>query len=404
MNVAIIGGGAAGFFAALWTKKHHPEAQVTILEKTTKLLSKVKVSGGGRCNVTNGNTSISKLSQAYPRGRRFMKKALQEFSTTETMQWFEDRNVPLTIQEDLHVFPVSQDSQSIIDCFLKEAQKLNIEIKTKAPVTQLIPQEDESIMLVSKDETAIDTYDKVIVATGGSPKLTGLDWLKNLDHQIELPVPSLFTFNMPQSNIRDLMGVVVNPATATIQGSKLKASGPLLITHWGMSGPAIIVLSAFGARHLSELNYQFNVQINWTNDQNFNSVFSYLEENQKINSKKLATNFKPYGLPTRLWLYLLDKCDISHTKVWQEFGKKQLNKLATVLTNDVYAVSGKTTFKEEFVTCGGISLQAIDGLTMQSKSVPNLYFAGEILDIDGVTGGYNFQAAWTTAYLASKLS
>ncbi len=404
MKVAIVGGGAAGFFAAIWTKEHHPEASVTILEKTSKVLSKVKVSGGGRCNVTNGNTSISRLSQAYPRGRKFMKKALQEYSTTHVMQWFEERGVSLTIQEDLHVFPVSQNSQSIIDCFLSECRRLKIEIKTKVPVTRLEPQSDGTINLVSRDESTIGTFDKVIIATGGSPKLTGLDWLKDLGHEIEDPVPSLFTFNMPHESVSDLMGVVVNPATATIQGSKLKASGPLLITHWGMSGPAIIVLSAFGARHLSDLGYQFKVQVNWTNDQNFNSVYAYLEENKEVNSKKLATNFKPFGLPNRLWLYILDKCEIPHTKLWQDFGKKQLNKLATVLTNDVYDVSGKTTFKEEFVTCGGVSLDSIDGLTLQSKSVPNLYFAGEILDIDGITGGYNFQAAWTTAYLASKLS
>ena len=403
MKVAIVGGGAAGFFAALWTKEYHPEAQVSILEKTTKVLSKVKVSGGGRCNVTNANTSISKLSQAYPRGRKFMKKALQQYSTADTMQWFEDRNVPLTTQDDLHVFPVSQDSQSVIDCFLSECRRLNIEIRTKLPVTSLQPQDDGSINLVSKDQYAIGKFDKVIIATGGSPKLSGLDWLVDLGHQIESPVPSLFTFNMPSESVRDLMGVVVNPATASIQGSKLKATGPLLITHWGMSGPAIIVLSAFGARHLSDLDYQFNVQVNWTNDQNFDAAYAYLDENKTLNSKKLATNFKPYGLPSRLWLYILDKCEIPRTKVWQEFGKKHLNKLATVLTNDVYKVSGKTTFKQEFVTCGGVSLSAIDGLTMQSKSVPNLYFAGEILDIDGITGGYNFQAAWTTAYLASKL-
>ena len=404
MKVAIIGGGAAGFFSAIAAKENHPKANVVILEKSSKLLSKVKISGGGRCNVTNGCTSISELCKAYPRGGKSLKKPFHIFNTKHTMEWFESRGVPLVIQEDGCVFPVSQDSQSIIDCFIEEAKRLNIKIETGVGVKNIESIEYKRLQLnFIKKEHKTRIFDKVIVATGGSPQRRGLEWLEALNHEIEDPVPSLFTFNMPKEPIIKLMGVVVENALVTIQSTKLKSTGPLLITHWGMSGPAILKLSAFGARILSEKNYSFNVQVNWVNETNNELVMDQLKAIIQTHSKKLLSNIRPYSLPERLWLFLLQKRGIAANKRWNELGKKTLHQLVTVLTNDIYAVKGKTTFKEEFVTCGGVSLQNIDLKTMQSKVCKNLYFAGEVMDIDAITGGYNFQAAWTTGFIAGRL-
>ena len=404
MNVAIIGGGAAGFFSALSVKEHHPDAEVVIFEKSKKVLSKVKISGGGRCNVTNGTHSISTLSKAYPRGGAFLKKLFPIWSTRETMEWFESRGVALVVQEDLHVFPRSQDSQSIIDCFLRECRKNKVEIKTSHGIKALHKVGDQFELTFIDSAIQSQTFDKVIVTTGGSPKRRGLEWLETLGHQIEDPVPSLFTFNMPKDPICELMGIVNEKTMVTIQGSKLKSEGPLLITHWGMSGPAIIVLSAFGARLLNDMNYEFTVQVNWVNEGNQESVRSAIQEIIAEHPRKLLTNVRPYYLKDRLWQHLLRKADFPGKKTWDELGKKGLNKVVTLLTNDTYAVKGKSTFKEEFVTCGGVSLKSIHPKTMESKEVEGLYFAGEVLDIDGITGGYNFQAAWTTAYIAGKLA
>jgi predicted Rossmann fold flavoprotein len=403
MNIAIIGGGAAGFFAAIAAATNYPKASVTIFEKSQKLLSKVKVSGGGRCNVTNGTISIAELSRAYPRGEKQLKKAFRIFNTQHTMEWFESRGVPLVIQDDNCVFPVSQDSQTIIDCFLKETKKRGIEIKTGKGVQAIHPVGDQLELTFIKDEMPPTVFDKVIVATGGSPKRSGLEWLEALGHKIENPVPSLFTFNMPNESVTQLMGIVVEHALVSIQGTKLKSEGPLLITHWGMSGPAILKLSAFGARILSEMNYECKVQVNWVNEPNNNLVMDHLRDLVEAHPRKILSNIRPYFLPTRLWHFLLEKCDLPGTKIWDELGKKGLNKLVNVLTHDIYEVKGKTTFKEEFVTCGGVSLESIDFTTLQSKACKNLYFTGEVMDIDGITGGYNFQSAWTTAFIAGKL-
>ena len=403
MRIAIIGGGAAGFFAAITAKENYPEAEVTILEKSKKLLSKVKISGGGRCNVTNACTDIKELSKAYPRGEKKLRRAFKTFYTRDTMEWFESRGVPLMVQEDNCVFPVSQDSQSIIDCFLNETKKLRIKIKTGQGVKS-IEQTGEALKLhFIKDQFPSEVFDKVIVATGGSPKRSGLEWLEALGHKIADPVPSLFTFNMPSESVTDLMGVVVENTIVVIQGTKLRGDGPLLITHWGMSGPAILKLSAFGARILSEMNYEAIAQVNWTNIQNDQIVRENLNGIVQSHPNKMLSNFRPYALPERLWLFLLEKANLPKHKRWNELGKKGLNKLTHMLTNDVYAVKGKTTFKEEFVTCGGVSLESIDFNTMQSKVCEHLYFAGEVMDIDGITGGYNFQSAWTTAFIAGKL-
>ena len=402
MRIGIIGGGAAGFFAAIHAKKNFPNSEVTILEKSQKLLSKVKVSGGGRCNVTNGCTSISELSKAYPRGEKKLKKAFREFNTKHTMQWFEDRGVPLTIQEDNCVFPVSQDSQTIIDCFMNETTQLGVNIEIGKGVDS-IEKKEELFQVRFKGNELVYEFEKLIIATGGSPKRTGLEWLEKLGHKIETPVPSLFTFNMPSEDVTKLMGIVVKETKASIQGSKLKSDGPLLITHWGMSGPSILKLSAFGARILANNNYEFKLQVNWVNTQNYDEVFNSLKALTEKQPNKLLQNYRAYSLPERLWFYLLEKNEISISKKWGDLGKKDLNKLTNSLTNDIYEVKGKTTFKEEFVTCGGVSLESIDFSTMQSRTVPNLYFAGEVMDIDGITGGYNFQGAWTTAFIAGQL-
>ncbi len=404
MKVAVIGGGAAGFFAAIAVKNNHPEAEVSIFEKSQKLLSKVKVSGGGRCNVTNATKSIKTLAAAYPRGGNALKKAFKIFSTEDTMEWFESRGVALVIQDDLHVFPVSQDSQSIIDCFMKEAKMLQIKIETGAGVKDLVSINDQWELHFIKEHLKTQIFNKVIIATGGSPKRSGLVWLEKLGHKIEEPVPSLFTFNMPSESIKELMGIVVENATTKIEGTGLKAQGPLLITHWGMSGPAIIVLSAFGARILEERSYSFNVHINWVSIKNEETVFNDLKAVSQSHPKKQLSNFRPYALPDRLWQYFLNKCDFPAHKLWGELGKKGLHKIVRTLTHDIYKVEGKTTFKEEFVTCGGVSLESINFQTMESTVTKNIYFAGEVMDIDGITGGFNFQSAWTTAFIAGKLA
>lgn len=402
MKVAVIGGGAAGFFAAIHAKENFPDAQVTIFEKSKKLLAKVKVSGGGRCNVTNGCTSITELSKAYPRGEKKMRKAFGVFNTKHTMEWFEKRGVELTIQADNCVFPVSQNSQTIIDCFLNETRRLGVGIKIESPVVGLKSIESGEIELAFRsDNTAV--FDKVIVATGGSPKRQGLEWLADLGHEIAEPVPSLFTFNMPQENVTELMGIVVEETITKIQGTKLRSDGPLLITHWGMSGPSILKLSAFGARILSDCSYKFKVQVNWVNIQNINIVEGELLGLVSEHGQKQIASIRPYYIPDRLWRFLIEKVKLDPTKKWNELGKKGINKIVNILTNDIYDVQGKTTFKEEFVTCGGVSLNSIDFKTMESRACKNLYFTGELMDVDGITGGYNFQAAWTTAFIAGKL-
>lgn len=402
MKVAIIGGGAAGYFAAIQAKSNYPNAAVILFEKNIKLLSKVKISGGGRCNVTNGASSPSILAKAYPRGGKQLKKAFNVFATTDTRNWFESRGVKLYTQEDGRVFPVSNDSSSIVNCLMKAAHKNGVDIHTKQHVAYLKPIET-GIELQLKNETEWLFFDKVIIATGGGIKLESFDWLKNLGHKIVPPVPSLFTFNMPNESIKTLMGTSVSDVQTSIVGSKLKAEGPLLITHWGMSGPAILKLSAFGARSLNELNYQFKVSVNWLKNTRQDLVFEDLNDRSRKHPKKQIGNIKINDIPKRLWHFLIQKNGIAIDRVLGELGSKSFHKLSHCLTNDQYEVNGKTTFKEEFVTAGGIDLSDINFKTMQSRKCKNVYFAGEVMNIDGITGGYNFQAAWTTAFIAGKL-
>jgi len=405
MKIAIIGGGAAGFFAAISAKEHHAAAQVILFEKSNKLLAKVRISGGGRCNVTTGCTSTKSLTEAYPRGGKALKKAFQVFHPKDTMAWFESRGVALKTEADGRVFPVSNNSQTIIDCLMKATQKLGIQIEMSKGIKAICPTTGDRLRLEFSDKNASPlTFDKVIVATGGSPKRSGLEWLEGLGHQVVDPLPSLFTFNMPAESVTELMGVVAEDALVSVQGTKFKSAGPVLVTHWGMSGPAVLKLSSLAARILHEKSYEFTAQINWINIPNQNAIIAELNDIIAEHSQKMLSSVKPFSLPQRLWLYLLKRSEMPINKRWGELGKKGQNKLTTTLSNDIYQVKGKTTFKEEFVTCGGVSLESIDMKTMQSRACPNLYFAGEVMNIDGITGGFNFQAAWTTGFIAGKLA
>ena len=407
MKIAVIGGGAAGFFSAISVKTHHPKARVIIFEKTKKLLSKVKISGGGRCNVTHHCFEVNELVKFYPRGGKSIRKAFNIFSTKDTIKWFEERGVALKTESDGRMFPVTNSSQTIIDCLMNEISKLGIIIKTETPIKK-ISQEGigYTLHINGKERFGIKSdqyFDKVIVATGGTPRKEGFEWLSELSNTIKEPVPSLFTFNMPNEKIVELMGVVVDPVTVKIMGTKFKSKGPLLVTHWGMSGPAILKLSAFGARILNEKQYQFKLLVSWIGDQNEKNVRLSLDKTVDDYPKKKVQNLNPFNLPGRLWIFLLKKLGIPEDMIWKNLGRKNMNRIVHTLLNDEYEVSGKTTFKEEFVTCGGISLQDIDIKTMQSKRYSSLYFAGEILDIDGITGGFNFQNAWTSGFIAGKL-
>ncbi len=401
MKIAVLGGGASGFFAAISCRIHFPNSQVTILEKSSKVLSKVKISGGGRCNVTNACFDNKKLSQHYPRGENQLRKAFEQFNAEDTMHWFESKGVKMKVYPDNCVFPLSNDSQAIIDCLLNEAKRLNINIALNQRIQRI--QKLENKFLLQTDEKQLE-FDRVIVTIGGQPKASGFNWMEELGHQIIEPVPSLFTFNMPNSPICELMGNVVENATVKVEGTKLIGQGPLLVTHWGMSGPAILKLSAWGARILNEKSYNFAILVNWLNEMKENELRSQIQLVMLEQGGKMVPNLNPFPITNRLWVFLLQKSDISLEMRWKDLGKKNINKLVNTLLNDRYEVSGKTTFKEEFVTAGGISLSEINFKTMESRIVKGLFFAGEVLDIDGITGGFNFQAAWTTGFIAGKSS
>ena len=379
MKTAIVGGGAAGFFLAINLKEMCPQMDVTILEGSKRVLAKVEISGGGRCNCTNSFEDINDLQSVYPRGHRLLKRLFKQFDYRDAYQWFEHRGIKLTTQEDHCVFPQSQDSHTIINLFLSEARRLGIAIKTGCKVSSL-------------DELA--DYDFVAVTMGGKPQTDGLRWL---NQPLESPVPSLFTFNINDTLLRQLMGTVVD-ATAMIPGTKMRASGPLLVTHWGMSGPCILRLSSYAARWLSEHDYKQPLAINWTNRKE-NEVQEQLAALRQQHAQKQLTTIRPFDLPQRLWTYLTEKALDGRAKApWGSLNQKEINRLTNTLINDTYQIAGRAPFKDEFVTCGGVSLAAVNPSTLESRTHPHLYFAGEVLDIDGVTGGFNFQAAWTTAY------
>lgn len=400
-KVGVIGGGAAGFFAAINCKINFPEHEVHLLEKSNKTLAKVKISGGGRCNVTHHCFEVGELIKFYPRGGKQLKKVFSNFQPLDTIEWFKKRGVELKKEADNRMFPITDKSYTIINCFHEEIEKLGIHLHLNFPVNQLKKNKD-TFEITSKDET--HKYDYLIIAAGGHPKLSGFDWLASTGHNVIPPVPSLFTFNMPNEHTADLMGIVAPMATVKVQGTKIQQKGPLLFTHWGMSGPAILKTSAWGARSLSEMNYNFTISVNWSEFENEELIRNELLNHKKLFHKKKILNANPFKeITARLWSHLLIKSGITETLIWAECPKKQLNKLVNNLFNDTYEVKGKTTFKEEFVTCGGIDLSEINMKTMESKKLSNLFFAGEVLNLDGVTGGFNFQAAWSTAFLSAKL-
>ena len=398
MTIAIIGGGAAGFFLAINLKRLAPNIDVTIFEKSAKVLTKVGISGGGRCNLTNSFAEIKTLNQAYPRGDKLLKHAFRLFGHRDAYKWFEDAGVPLITQDDQCVFPCSQDSNQIIVTFTKLARELGILVKTSQTLTSITSGEKYTLTFNTDTRR---TFDAVAITTGGSPKAEGLNYLEALGHKIILPVPSLFTFNIPSDSIRELMGVVAENAMVSLEGTKLKASGALLITHWGMSGPAILKLSSYGAKLISEKQYRFNILVSWINEVNCDKIIEYINSIARENPQKKVANIRPYDISSRLWLHILQKAEVPTERKWVDLGKKGINKIINHLSNDRYTVHGKGSFRDEFVTCGGVSLESIDFNTMESKSCPNVYFAGEILDIDAITGGFNLQAAWTTAYVAA---
>ncbi len=401
MEIAIIGGGAAGFFAAIACAENFPEHRVTIYEKSNKLLSKVRVSGGGRCNVTHSCFDIQQLVKNYPRGEKQLINAFARFSPADTVRWFEDRGVELKTEEDGRMFPVTDNSATIVNCLKDAAEANHIRIVTNAELVKLSKNNEEKFELIFRDGTIL-VADKILIAAGGHPKSESLSWLKETGHELISPVPSLFTFNMPKDPVVELMGVSVPNGVLQIENTKYHSLGPLLITHWGMSGPAVLKLSSRAARELAGKNYDFNLIVSWIPDYKFDPLQKYLAEQKTKLSSKHIYKHGPFDLPKRLWMFLLDKIAIAETIRWADLSKEQLRKLADALVHDVYHVKGKTTFKEEFVTCGGVSLNDVDLMTMESKKCKGIYFAGEVLDVDALTGGFNFQAAWTTGFIAGS--
>jgi predicted Rossmann fold flavoprotein len=395
----IIGGGAAGFFCAIRLAELHPDWDIQILEKSNKVLSKVKVSGGGRCNVTHACPDVENLLQKYPRGTRFLKKAFYQFATKNTIEWFANNGVTLHTEKDGRMFPTTNNSETIIQCFLKKLDQYKIKLQLQLEVIDIKKEKNFIISLSNGEQMHADT---ICMATGGMLKADKLQWLQHLGHEIIAPVPSLFTFNVAEKNITSLMGVAVDNASIQWKGNKHIEQGPLLITHWGISGPAAIKLSAWCAREMATENYEGAIQINWVPIYNAQSLkIEWLNFRLDLGKREIG-NKNPFGLPQRLWQYLLQEAKILANTKWADVKSAEQNVLIQLLTTYTLAIKGKTTFKEEFVTCGGVDIAGIDAATMQSKSCPGLHFAGEMMDVDGITGGFNFQHAWTSGWLAAS--
>lgn len=398
LKIGIIGGGAAGFFAAVEIASSKPDCSVTILEKSDKLLSKVKISGGGRCNVTNACFEINELVKNYPRGSKELKSVFYRFSPSDTLNWFESKGVRLKAEKDNRVFPESNSSDSIIDCFLSQAKKFNIEIIKNYPVKE-IDKRENGFLLNPFSKFAIG-FDKIIFAPGGSSNPDFYKPVVNLGHSIVQPVSSLFTFNMEHHPLKGLEGISVDDAEIKLKNSKISEKGAILITHQGFSGPAILKLSAFGARIMNERKYNFIICVNWL--PHIKNINSELQKLKPINKNKKISSHSQFGLPFRLWQRFTELAKINEDLKWTEASKEKLYSLSEILTNCTFGITGKNIFKEEFVTAGGINLKEIDFKTMESKICKGLYFAGEVMDIDGITGGFNFQSAWSTAFIAAK--
>ncbi|WP_396169717.1 NAD(P)/FAD-dependent oxidoreductase [Flavobacterium sp.] len=395
-DIIIVGGGAAGFFTAINLVEKNPKLKVAILERGKEVLTKVKISGGGRCNVTHACFVPNDLVKFYPRGEKELRGPFHQFCSGDTIEWFEKHGIELKIEDDGRMFPVSNSSQTIVDCFLTATQKLGIDILTGQSVQSIFKAPE-----YWKVQTTTENYScqNLILTTGSNPKIW--EMLANIGHTIIPPVPSLFTFNIGDKRTKDLMGVSAM-ASVKVKNSKLEASGPLLITHWGMSGPGILRLSAWGARELADKNYQFAIQVNWLNEVTLEEAEEKLKELKLEHSKKVVSKKSPFEFPNRLWENLVLAATISEDTKWADLTKKQLQNLALQLTQGEFQVNGKSTFKEEFVTAGGIDLKEINFKTMESKLHPNLYFAGEIVNIDAITGGFNFQNAWTSGFIVAE--
>jgi predicted Rossmann fold flavoprotein len=400
-TLVVAGGGAAGFFCAITAARLNPGLKVMLVEKTGKLLSKVKVSGGGRCNVTHACFSIPEMAKSYPRGSQFVKKAFHQFFTADTIRWFEERGVPLKTESDGRMFPESNSSQTVLDCLLSEAQRYQVEIRLHHEIKRIVYIPDTLSFAIHFNNDLILDADLVCLACGGYAKSSSFDWIRQLGHHVEEPVPSLFTFNIPGSTVTSLMGISVRDAQVKISGETLKERGPLMITHWGMSGPAILRLSAWGARVLKEKDYRFEIRVNWLGDLSEASLRDDIQSLRENAGGKKIWLKNPWELPQRLWEWLLEQSGIKDIH-WADLPASAQHKLIQLLTNHPFSVEGKTSFKEEFVTAGGIRLSEVSPQSMESRILPGLFFAGEILDVDGITGGFNFQHAWTSGFIAGK--
>lgn len=395
-DLVVIGGGAAGTFAAIQAASANPALRILILEKSNQLLAKVRISGGGRCNLSNGTEPLSTFSAQYPRGARHVLQLLHRFSPVDTYQWFENHGVALKTEHDLRIFPQSDRSESVVNCLVNELMRLKITVRMKSAV-QLVNPLPTGFQIQTDNDTLISK--NLLIACGGAPGLASWQWIKPLDLEIVPPVPSLFTFNIPNHPAKHLMGLSAL-CRIRVEGSKLEETGNLLITHWGFSGPAVLRCSAWGARWLAEKQYQFALRIHWLPEKQQDEIRTFLEHCKVVATKKNVHTKVFTELPQRLWAYLCERAGIGVACLWGDISKKQLNKLAEVISADEYKVSGKTTFKEEFVTCGGIALSEINSQTCMAKKHQGLFFAGEILDVDGITGGFNFQHAWSSGFVA----
>lgn len=402
MDIAVIGAGAAGCFSAINIKRLLPEANVVVYEGGSKALAKVSITGGGRCNLTNSFKNVNSLGTVYPRGERLMKRLLKEFGSANVYQWFEEEGVRLMTQPDQRVFPISGESSEIVQLLLRLMNRLGIKIMLRRKVKLLRKVEDHFIMSFCGDNEKPVKADKAIVTIGGCSRMEQLSMLKSFHLEIIPPVPSLFSFCIPDNDITRLMGISVENVSVALCGTKFKSDGDLLITHWGVSGPAVLKLSSYAARHLADCNYKTLLSVNWLGQYNEQEACNLLVELTASAQLRQLQNVYPLQLNTRLWEYLLFKAGLNPAMRWKDLGKKGRNRLASLLINDVYQISGKNKFKDEFVTCGGIGLSCINPKTLECRSCDGLYFAGEVLDVDAVTGGFNLQAAWTMGYVVAQ--
>lgn len=397
-KIVVVGGGAAGFFGAIASAQANPNNHVILLEKARQVLSKVRISGGGRCNVTHACFDPKLLVQNYPRGGKELLGPFHKFQPRDTIQWFESRGVKLKVEEDGRMFPTTDDSATIINCLMSQVKSSGVELLTETGMESIEKQGDIFKITLSKGQTL--ECDRLLIATGSVAKVSQV--IESLGHTIVPHVPSLFTFNVPDSPLLEISGISVPKVVARIQGTPLEQSGPILMTHWGFSGPAILKLSAWGARVLHDMQYNAVLQINWLPDISQDELRNKIQEIKQSSPGKLVLNEMPYDLPKNLWKKLVERAGVPIDLRWAAFNKAMLNKLVNELQAGCYEVKGKSTYKEEFVTCGGVNLSEVDFKTMQSKVCPGLYFAGEVLNIDGVTGGFNFQSAWTTSWIAGN--